>query len=50
MQVEQIHITYARNAKRLDIKKLKAKMWEILTESTDDMKENMVCVIIPELI
>lgn len=43
MQVKQIHIDYARNAKRLDVKKLKAKMWEIMTERVEDLKENVVC-------
>lgn len=42
IQVKQIHIDYARNAKRLDVKKLKTKMWEIITQNEEDMKENMV--------
>ena len=41
-QVKQIHIDYARNAKRLDVKRLKTKMWEIITQNEEDMKENMV--------
>ena len=40
--MKQIHIDYARNAKRLDVKKLKVKMWEIITQNEEDMKENMV--------
>ena len=43
LQVKQIHIDYTRNAKRLDVKKLKANMWGIITEHTEDMKENVVC-------
>ena len=43
LQVKQVYIDYARNAKRLDIKKLKTKMWETITENVEDMKENMVC-------
>lgn len=41
-QVKPVPIDYARSAKRLDVKKLKAKMWEVITESSEDMKENMV--------
>ena len=37
-QVQKIHIEYARTAKRLDIKKLKHRMWEILTPD-DDTKD-----------
>ena len=42
MQVKPLYIDYARTAKRLDVKRLKAKMWEVITESAEDMKENMV--------
>ena len=42
VQVKPLHIDYARTAKRLDVKRLKAKMWEVITESAEDMKENMV--------
>ena len=31
LQVQQIHIEYAKAAKRLDVKKLKGKMWSLLT-------------------
>ena len=31
LQVQQIHIEYAKTAKRLDVKKLKGKMWSLLT-------------------
>ena len=39
-QVQKIHIEYARTAKRLDIKKLKHRMWEILTpeDNTKDVR------------
>ena len=40
--MKQIHIDYARNAKRLDVKRLKTKMWEMITQNEEDMKENMV--------
>ena len=40
--MKQIHIDYARNAKRLDVKRLKTKMWEVITQNEEDMKENMV--------
>ena len=45
-----MHIDYARSAKRLDIKRLKAKMWEIITESAEDMKENIVSYIIDRVL
>ena len=32
VQVAQIQIDYARRAKRLDVKKLKTKMWEVMSE------------------
>ena len=32
IQVAQIQIDYARRAKRLDVKKLKTKMWEVMSE------------------
>lgn len=44
MQVHQIQIDYARSAKRLDVKRLKAKMWQIITENIPDNKENIVPV------
>ena len=48
VQVKQVHIDYARNAKHLDVKKLKTKMWEIIAEDAEDMKENMVykCIVV----
>ncbi len=44
-QVQQIHIDYARAAKKVDIKKLKSKMWEIISreEGEEANKENQVC-------
>ena len=33
MQVHQLQIDYAKSAKRLDVKKLKMKMWQIITEN-----------------
>ena len=38
MQVHQLHIDYAKSAKRLDVKKLKMKMWQIITEHIPDGK------------
>ncbi|XP_064398390.1 condensin complex subunit 2-like [Halichondria panicea] len=32
-KVQQIHIEYAKTAKRLDVKKLKGKMWELLSSA-----------------
>ena len=38
MQVHQLQIDYAKSAKRLDVKKLKMKMWQIITENIPDGK------------
>ena len=38
MQVHQLQIDYAKSAKRLDVKKLKMKMWQIITEHIPDGK------------
>jgi len=38
VQVHQLQIDYAKSAKRLDVKKLKMKMWQIITEHIPDGK------------
>ncbi|XP_043225095.1 condensin complex subunit 2-like [Amphibalanus amphitrite] len=39
-KVERILIPYARTAKKMDMRKLKAAMWEILADRGNDDKEN----------
>ena len=31
-QVDQVRVDYARTSKKIDIKKLKSKMWEVITQ------------------
>lgn len=40
-KVQKIHISYAKTAKRIDIKKLKKAMWDTLTAEADQDKENI---------
>ncbi|XP_037068906.1 condensin complex subunit 2-like [Pollicipes pollicipes] len=39
-KVEKIHIAYARTAKKMDMRKLKVAIWEILLDKKRDDKEN----------
>ena len=46
--MQQIQIDYARNAKKIDVKKLKVRIWEIINDDTLDnivstVHEHMKC-------